>query len=211
MTLNLLANQEYKLKLTVDGTWETVKGYSNLTKTAEGLSYDTDNNIVFTLAEAGAVTVIYNDTTFKLEGNFKVNIVYGIFLVGSFNDWQFLDNYRFSINPANEAEYIITKTLTVGDELKVVKVVNDVETWYPAEGSNYVVDAAHAGEKTIYFRTTYNEEWSAFGGYIWIDANSGTGIDDVDADAKAVKVLRDGMIFIIRGDKTYNAQGMLVK
>ena len=37
------------------------------------------------------------------------------------------------------------------------------------------------------------------------------GIDNANANAKAVKFLRDGQIFILRGEKVYNAQGALVK
>ena len=38
-----------------------------------------------------------------------------------------------------------------------------------------------------------------------------TALEDVETSVKAVKVLRDGQIFILRGDKTFNAQGQLVK
>ena len=36
-------------------------------------------------------------------------------------------------------------------------------------------------------------------------------IDAVDANAPAVKVLRNGQIFIIKGDKTYNVMGAIVR
>ena len=63
----------------------------------------------------------------------------------------------------------MTTTLTAGQEIKVVKVQNSTITaWYPDQGGNYTVDAAHAGNKTIYFKSTYNSDWSAFGGHIWI-------------------------------------------
>ena len=67
----LKANQEYKLKVTVDGTWETAKGYSHLTTLSNGLSVDGDNNIIFTLTDAGNVTVVYNSEVFKVLGSFK--------------------------------------------------------------------------------------------------------------------------------------------
>ena len=38
-----------------------------------------------------------------------------------------------------------------------------------------------------------------------------TGFDNLESDVKAVKVLRDGQIYILRGEKTFNAQGQLVK
>ena len=38
-----------------------------------------------------------------------------------------------------------------------------------------------------------------------------TGIDQVPSDVQSTKVLRDGQLIIIRGDKEYNAQGQIVK
>ena len=68
----LKAGVEYKLKVTVDGTWDTPKGFSDLTETAEGLKAvdGDDNNIGFTLRTAGDVQVIYTPTLYKLIGDF---------------------------------------------------------------------------------------------------------------------------------------------
>ena len=77
--LNLKAGVDYKLKVTTDGTWATVLGYDKLSKVAEGLSNDADDNICFKLAEAGAVKVVYfvkdEKVTFELLGNFYVKPV----------------------------------------------------------------------------------------------------------------------------------------
>ena len=77
--LNLKAGVDYKLKVTVDGTWDTALGYDNLSKKAEGLSADGDGNICFKLAEAGAVKVVYFKTgdvvTYELIGNFYIKPV----------------------------------------------------------------------------------------------------------------------------------------
>ncbi len=77
--LNLKAGVDYKLKVTVDGTWATALGYDNLSEKAEGLSADADNNICFKLADAGAVQVVYfkegDKVTYKLIGNFYVKPV----------------------------------------------------------------------------------------------------------------------------------------
>ena len=54
-------------------------------------------------------------------------------------------------------------------------------------------------------------EWASVDFTLVIE--DGQGIEDVDADTptKARKILRDGQIFILRGEKVYNAQGALVK
>ena len=71
-TFENLAAGDYKLKITLDGTWGTVKGYDELTVKPEGVSADTDRNICFTLAEPGNVTVTYTAAQFTVEGNFYV-------------------------------------------------------------------------------------------------------------------------------------------
>ena len=37
------------------------------------------------------------------------------------------------------------------------------------------------------------------------------GFEDVNAEGKAVKVFKDGVIYILRGGKTYTASGTLVE
>ena len=70
-TFENLAAGDYKLKVTVDGTWSTVKGYDELTVKPTGVTPDDDRNICFTLAEAGNVTVAYTSEKFTVEGKFS--------------------------------------------------------------------------------------------------------------------------------------------
>ena len=217
-TFKSLAAGSYQMKVTVDGDWATAKGYSNLTEKAEGLSKDKDDNICFTLSEAGDVKVTYTAEVFKVEGNFKEatpepQLKTGFYLVGSFNEWKPAAEYHFEGNPDNPVEFILQVTLSVGDKIKVVNVLdNNITAWYPnGEGNDYVVDAAHAGDKTIYFNPDYQEGWAEFGGYIWIAASSGDAITNTASDVKTVKVIRNGQLLIIKGDKMFNAQGAQMK
>jgi hypothetical protein len=216
-TFENLAAGTYQLQINLegvqDGTW---KGYSNLTATADGLYTNEDNNIIFTLAKAGNVTVTYNATAFTLTGNFYVPVLTdGYYLIGQ-NGWDVSSlsaALLFKASAMVEGEYELNVTLTEGQNLKVVSVVRDVIlTWYPdGDGNNYVVDAAHAGEKTVYFRPAGNEAWAEFGGYIYIKKNETTATDQATDGIKAVKTLENGMIIIRLGDKTYNAQGQLIR
>ena len=94
----------------------------------------------------------------------------GYYLIGP--DWT-IDAIggAFEVNPGNENEYMLKATLTQGAEIKVVRITNDaIAAWYPDGLDNqYHVDAAHAGNVTIYFQTTYNNAWSEFGGYFYIE------------------------------------------
>ena len=119
----------------------------------------------------------------------------------------------FAANPDNEGEYQLSVTLVKDEGIKVVRVESDViKQWYPdGEGNEYKVDDAHAGQKTIYFKPDYVADWAAFGGYIYIEANQPTGLDQLAVDAKAVKAIIGGQLFIIRNGKTYTAQGVMVR
>ena len=94
----------------------------------------------------------------------------GFFLVGSMNGWTPSEAYRFTWNAYNEStgvEFIFLCHLNVGDEFKAVQVDNGVTTWFPdGANNNYVVDAAHAGDKAVYFRPQYQSDW---GGHFLVE------------------------------------------
>ena len=104
----------------------------------------------------------------------------GVYLVGTFSGWETNAQYKMSENPGAAGEYMISTTLTEGNGVKVVKVENGTTTWYPdGEGNEYTVDAAHAGNVTVYFNAAGSADWSAFGGYMYID-NGSTPTPDPD-------------------------------
>ena len=138
----------------------------------------------------------------------------GYYIIG-LNGWNVADltaDDMFWSTGIETNEFSINLTLRLNDEFKVVRVVDDViQEWYPAEGDNYVVDDHHYGATTVYFRPNYNgnEDW--FAGCIYVLPTSTVDIDNLDTNAPAVKILRDGQILIIKGTKTFNIQGQLVK
>ncbi|MBQ6984615.1 MAG: starch-binding protein [Paludibacteraceae bacterium] len=172
---------DYKLKITLDGTWDTALGFDDLTSVTDGLSKDNDGNICFTMAEDDyRVVVNYDGKDFTVLGNFYVEpepeLEDGYYLIGSATEWK-LENLtadlKFAANADQEGEFVLNTSLEVDQTIKVVKVEKDqIVTWYPeGEGNEYKVDVEHSGKKAIYFRPEGNDEWSAFGGFIWIDKN----------------------------------------
>ena len=96
------------------------------------------------------------------------NLENGFYLVGTMNSWTQDAAYHFVGNPENPVEFMLQTTLTAGQELKVANFVDGTATaWYPG-GDNYVVDAAHAGDVTIYFQPDYKADWADFGGFFYI-------------------------------------------
>ena len=128
------------------------------------------------------------------------------------NEWTPAAENLFALNPDNDAEYQLAINLDVNTAIKVVYVENDaIVTWYPAEGENYVIDDHHNGETTVYFRPGYNggDDW--FAACIYVVPTSHTDIDNVNAAVEAVKIIRDGQLFIIKGEKMYNVMGQTIK
>ena len=74
---NLAAGKVYKLAVSLDGTWDEgkVKKFRNLTEYEAGQYTDNDLNILFSMAEAGNVTVTYTNSVFTVEGNFDLPAV----------------------------------------------------------------------------------------------------------------------------------------
>ena len=91
------------------------------------------------------------------------------YLVGERFGWTAQEEYKFSVNPGNTSEYMLSTTLEEGDEIKVMCPTTNA--WYP-DGNNVYVDGSHAGNVTIYFKPEYNDNWANFGGYMYIQVNS---------------------------------------
>ena len=216
--VSLKAGQIYQMVFSLDGTWDTKKGYSDVLEPAAGLSTDDEgnNNIVFSLAEAGKVKIMKTELGFKVEGNFYVYVpahANGLYLMSSHNEWAVDDNYMFASTEV-DGEYKLNVTLAKDQEIKPAYVENDAATvWYPAEDGNYVVTEAYAGDMTIYFRPAGNEDpaWVAFGGYMYITPNGGTGINNTAVEGKAVKSISNGMIVIEKNGVKFNVLGTVVR
>lgn len=138
----------------------------------------------------------------------------GFYLVGTFNGvdaWNLSDLTADKLFTATDVEgqYSIDVTLMDGDHFKAIKVEKDaIIQWYPdGTGNDYVVDASHAGQKTIYFRPSFWQDWN---GHFYVAPNGGDAINNINA-TKAVKVLRDGQIMIIKGNKTFNVLGAEIR
>ncbi|WP_405345895.1 starch-binding protein, partial [Ruminococcus sp.] len=121
----------------------------------------------------------------------------GYYLVGTMTNWAADSAYKFSENTSNPGEYMLSTTLSATDGVKAVKVENgEITTWYPDGMDNeYFVDAAHAGNVTIYFNPSGSADWSAFGGYIYIDGGTTPTPDPTEAPTEAPDVTNRTIIF----------------
>lgn len=223
LTVENIGADEYEFKFIINGEWRS-NGYTYHRNFpgAAGITENNDQNMIFQADVTG-------EYTFKWYfANDSLAIIYpekpepvltnGYYLVGIFGGvdaWRVEDlsaEKLFAANPDTEGEYQLSINLAIGDEVKVVYVENDaIVTWYPAEGDNYVIDDHHNGATTIYFRPDYQggEDW--FAGCIYVSPTSTVGFENTAADAKAVKVLKNGILVIEKNNKTYNVMGQMVK
>ena len=175
----------------------------------EGLVFDQDGEYTIYLKLKFEADEIYV-APLADEGGEPV-LTDGYYLMGSFNDWAIAAENLLVANPNAEGEYQLDINLTEGDEIKVAYVEADAATtWFPKEG-NYIVDPNHSGPTTMYFRPNYNEEWAAFGGYFYIVPTGTEGIEETLSEGKAVKVLHEGKLLIMKGNHSYTPMGQIVK
>lgn len=83
-----------------------------------------------------------------------------------------------------------------------------------------IVDWAVGGTLSGTFRakwSTYSNEWQLSPAYTWAWANltynapDPTALEDVETSAKAVKVMRNGVLYIEKNGVRYNAMGQIIK
>ncbi|MBR4519799.1 MAG: hypothetical protein IKO63_00105, partial [Paludibacteraceae bacterium] len=201
--------------------WSNALGFAavNFECSSEGIFEGENGNIVVEIKEDAVIKIKIVEGKLCITGPFYVpaqpTMANGFYLIGQ-KGWDLAAlsaELLFAANPDNNTEYVLNVTLAENDELKVVKVENDaIKAWYPDGMDNqYKVDAAHAGAKSVYFRETYNEDWAAFGGYIYIEANTTTGVVDPVNGTEAVKFIRDGQLYIRANGNVYTVMGQIVR
>jgi hypothetical protein len=220
LTVENIGADNYDFKFIINGEWRS-NGYTYHRDFpgAAGITENNDANMVFQADVDGEYTFYW------YFANDSAAIVYpekpepvmddGYYIIG-LNGWnvaELTEGDQFWSTGIETGEFSLDVTLAAGDQFKVVRVEDDeIKTWFPEGSENdYVVDANHAGATTVYFRPNYdgNEDW--FARCIYVLPTSTVDIDILDTNAPAVKILRDGQILIIKGNKTFNIQGQLVK
>lgn len=217
-TIDDLEPGSYSLKITTDGTWSTVKGFDDLTPSemVAGLYRGTgeDTNIYFTLKETSDVTVTYDGEIFKLAGNFLPQIVS---VKGAWDSWA-AHEMTLSLDKKSAS---VSFNIAAAENVEFGVLINTDD--YRANSASF--DRSHTSETGITGNTgnmkltsdktdTYTFTWT-FGtnalSITFPEQGGGTALDNAEAQEKAVKFIENNQIFIRRGDKTFNAQGQLVK
>jgi len=222
-----------------DGEWFKLKAYlrdfvnkdseqGQMETTISQYDDDSPKTMVINLKEEGKNVNLTACGVLAIQcqpngGEFKISRVYlekeveaetEYFLVGSINGWNVVDltdDLKFAANPNAEGEYMINYAFAANDDFKVVGRQAGAQevTWFP-EGmdNNYVI--TEAGNYTVYFRPDGQggEGWHY--GLIYAARNT-EDIENVVLTEKAQKVVMDGVMYIVRDGKLFNATGAQVR
>ncbi|MBQ9296457.1 MAG: Ig domain-containing protein [Paludibacteraceae bacterium] len=177
------ANSEYTFSY--EPTNATVINY-----TATELSYNEipENNCVF---------AILADNAHTLNLMYLGSLVNGVIPPGNYKITSTLQNGTFCYSVGGDDQY---------DYGSYLATDYDSEGYYTS--SYYII----AGDIIIGSNNNYTVKViSANGTDINVTYNGTQDVENISSDIKAAKILRDGQILILRGDKTYTLQGQEVK
>ena len=118
-------------------TWDGVsEATATFTCENDNSHVETRSTTEITRTENGDTAVYTATVEFEGEtytGTKTVEI--GYYLIGSMTNWEVDETYRFTANAAAQGEYLLNATLSVGDEIKVVRAEGTTKlTWYPDYG-----------------------------------------------------------------------------
>jgi len=213
----------YEFKIKLNGEWRS-NGYTfhrEFTH-ADGITMNENDNMVLQADITGKYSFTWTFETNSLDIVFPAKDPdpqpvdkSGYYIVGNHTDWKIDADYKFEANPAQEGEYVAKMFLSPEYIIKVVYSEDgeNIKTWFPeGEGNAYGEhgEITETGARTIYFRPNYDggDDW--FAGCIYVVVDQGEAIEDLNASEKAVKVIRNGQIVILKGDKAFNILGSQV-
>lgn len=211
-----LAAGEHMFKVT-DGTWNQSWGYSDVSTGYEEITEGTNEkgekngNILLALSAEKTITVVFNAENKKItiEGLTEAEITYA--LMGVNGDWT--TGIALEANPDNQNEHrLLGQTIKEGDAVKVVSMSNGAVREYFDNVDAYSVEHSKLengnivlapGKYDFYFKVSEKT--------IFISASATSSVENVIVKGKAVKVMRNGQMCILRDGIYYNMLGLIAE
>ena len=152
----------------------------------------------------------FNSQALLFEGEFAVRD-------GKYCQGQLLQ-FNTTVAGYVSVEYSNTGNRDEGQDLERILTVNGVKVGegalrsdtnvkefnIPVEAGDVALSSVLKADETVQYIRIYKVEFST-------EQIIPEGIENIDASAKAVKVIYNGQLLIKRGDVFYNAQGAIVK
>ena len=227
------AGVECQFKVT-NGTWDQSWGFANLPTVPAGVTGNADGNVVFTLAEAGDVTVNFNGKDITLVGNFtqsgdttvtpepnpgETKTIY--LNTGGAELWNQADAKFFVHAWGGAADLDAQMTLVAGDIYQVEIAHTSIiflrlapaATGVVWEGENLwnkTADLEIPEGMNCYTITGWGEKDGTWSSYTPVDGPT-TDNEQVVINKKATKIVYNGQICIIRDGVMFNILGQVIK
>lgn len=218
-----LAAGAHMLKVT-NGTWDDGCnwGYGNITGAYEEVSEGTNDegqkngNILITLAAEKTVTVVFDADSKKIsfEGLNESQVTISYVLMGVNDDWSVGIAMTKNEGADNEEYMLLGQTISEGDSVKVVRLENgEAKHWCGnvKEGVTVTITPDDKNGNIILAPGSYDFYYDVAADAIWIAVSTHSAIDNVAVENRAVKIIRNGQMFILRDGMMYNIVGQIAE
>ena len=218
-----LAAGAHMLKVT-NGTWDDGCnwGYGNITGAYEEVSEGTNDegqkngNILITLAAETTITVVFDANAKKIsfEGLTTQELTVSYVLMGIAGDWK-VGVPMIKNEDAEAEEYmLIGQTIAKGDSVKVVRLENGTAKHWCGnvkDGCKELVLENTVNDNIVLAPGVYDFYYDVVADQIWIATSVHSAIDNVVVENKAVKVIRNGQLYILREGVMYSIIGQIAE
>ena len=218
-----LAAGAHMLKVT-NGTWDDGCnwGYGNITGAYEEVSEGTNDegqkngNILITLAAEKTVTVVFDADSKKIsfEGLNESQVTISYVLMGVNEDWKVGIPMEKNESAEQEEYMLIGQTIAAGDSVKVVRLENGAAKQWCGnvkEGCKELLLENTVNDNIVLAPGSYDFYYNVAEDQIWIAISSLTTVDNVTIESKAIKIVRNGQLYILREGVMYNIIGQIAE
>ena len=218
-----LAAGAHMLKVT-NGTWDDgcYWGYGNVTGTYEEVTEGTNDegekngNILITLVAEKTVTVVFDADSKKIsfEGLTESQVTISYVLMGVNDDWSVGIAMTKNDGADNEEYMLLGQTISEGDSVKVVRLENgEAKHWCGnvKEGVTVTITPDDKMGNIILTPGAYDFYYDVAADAIWIAVSTQSAINNVAVENRAVKIIRNGQLYILREGVMYNIFGQIAE
>ena len=218
-----LAAGAHMFKVT-NGTWDDGCnwGYGNITGAYEEVSEGTNDegekngNILITLAAEKTVTVVFDADSKKIsfEGLNESQVTISYVLMGVNDDWSVGVAMTKNEGADNEEYMLLGQTISEGDSVKVVRLENGAAKHWCGnvkEGCKELLLENTVNDNIVLAPGSYDFYYDVVADQIWIATSVHSAIDNVAVENRAVKIIRNGQLYILREGVMYNIFGQIAE
>lgn len=206
LTINYSANVDLLAQTTVseNTTWDWTKAGATEIKLTETTAPTKNDTIVLANIDGIANNADFNSQALYLCGEYMVRD--GKYFQGGY--------ISFNIAQAGSVQVEFSNTGNRAEADRRYLYINGTKTTFGSieTGTTTTSDAIDvpAGKVEITFADAVKEQYSRVYKIIYTKGTE-TSFEQAAVSEKAVKVVRDGQLYILRDGKTYNAQGIVVE